>query len=79
MFLNYYTFTIPPALSSIRQTHACSTNSNASPAKHVAFALSHIIMGPYIWNSIPQDCEHSATLSSFESKLKRFLFPESFS
>ena len=40
IFLSYCTFTVRPALSALRQTHACS-NSNASTAKPMAFALSH--------------------------------------
>ena len=35
--------------------------------------------GPHIWNNLPQDIRHSATLSSFESQLKTFLFSEYFS
>ena len=35
--------------------------------------------GPHIWNNLPQDIRHSATLSSFKSKLKTFLFSEYFS
>ena len=38
IFLSYCTFTVPPALSALRQTHACS-NSFASTAKPMAFAL----------------------------------------
>ena len=41
IFLSYDTFTVLPALSA-RQTQACS-NSNASIAKPMAFALSHIL------------------------------------
>ena len=33
-------FTVLPALSALRQTHACA-DSNASTAKPIAFALSH--------------------------------------
>ena len=40
--LSCYTFTVLPALSALRQTHACS-KSNASTAKPMAFALSHIL------------------------------------
>ena len=29
--------------------------------------------GPHIWNNLPQDIRHSATLSSFKSKLRTFL------
>ena len=42
IFLSCYTFTILPALSALRQTHACS-KSNASNAKPMAFALSHTL------------------------------------
>ena len=34
--------------------------------------------GPHIWNNLPQDIRQSATLSSFKSKLKIFLFSEYF-
>ena len=72
-FLSYYTYTVLPALSALCQTHACS-NSNASTAEPMAF--SHF--GPHIWNNFPQDIRHSATLSSFKSQLKTFLFSENF-
>ena len=42
IFLSCYTFTVLPALSALRQTHACS-RSNASTAKPMAFALSHTL------------------------------------
>ena len=35
--------------------------------------------GPHIWNNLPQDIRHSATLPSFKSQLKTFLFSEYFS
>ena len=35
--------------------------------------------GPHIWNNLPQDIRHSATLSSFKIPLKTFLFSEYFS
>ena len=35
--------------------------------------------GPHIWNNLPRDIRHSATLSSFKSQLKTFLFSEYFS
>ena len=35
--------------------------------------------GPHIWNNLPQDTIHSATLSSFKSQLKTFFFSEYFS
>ena len=34
--------------------------------------------GPLIWNSLPQDLRHCATLSSFKAKLKTFLFSQYF-
>ena len=49
---------------SIRKTHGFRT-------------FSHF--GPHIWNNLPQDIRHSATLSSFKSQLKTFLFSEYFS
>ena len=47
----------------IRKTHGFRT-------------FSHF--GPHIWNNLPQDIRHSATLSSFKSLLKTFLFSEYF-
>ena len=35
--------------------------------------------GPHIWNNLPQVIRHSATLSSFKSQFKTFLFSEYFS
>ena len=34
--------------------------------------------GPHIWNSLPQDLRHCATMSSFKAKLKTFLFSQYF-
>ena len=34
--------------------------------------------GPRIWNSLPQDLRHCATLSSFKAKLKTCLFSQYF-
>ena len=42
IFLSCYTFTVLPALSALRQTHACS-KSNASTPKPMAFAFSHTL------------------------------------
>ena len=36
-------------------------------------------LGPHIWNNLLQNIRHSATLSSFMSKLETFLFAEYFS
>ena len=38
--------------------------------------LSHFLT---LWNNLPQDIRHSATLSPFKSQLKTFLFSEYFS
>ena len=43
---------------------------------HGFHTFSHF--GPHIWNNLPQDIRHSATLSSFKSQLKTFLFSEYF-
>ena len=61
--------------SDLRQTRACS-KSNASTAKPMDFALSHTLAP---WNNLPQHIRHSATVSSFKSKLKTFLLSEYFS
>ena len=68
IILNYCTFAVLPALFTLHQTHTCS-NSNISTTKPMTFALSHIC---YDWNNLPQDIRHSATLSSYKSKLKTF-------
>ena len=44
---------------------------------HCFCTFSHF--GPHIWNNIPQDIRHSATLSSFRSQLKTLHFSEYFS
>ena len=44
---------------------------------HCFCVFSHF--DPHIWNNIPQDIRHSATLSSFKSQLKTLLFSEYFS
>ena len=38
---------------------------------HGFHTFSHF--GPHIWNNLPQDIRHSATLSSFKSQLNTFL------
>ena len=35
-------------------------------------------LGPHIFNSLPEDLRHCSTLSSFEAKLKTFLFSQYF-
>ena len=44
---------------------------------HGFCTFSHF--GPHIRNNLPQDIRHSATLSSFKSKLRTFLYSEYFS
>ena len=39
---------------------------------HGFCTFSHF--GPHIWNNLPQNIRHSATLSSFKSQLKTFLW-----
>ena len=72
--LSYYTFTVLPALSALRQTHA-SSNSNASTTKPMAFALSHT-SALTVGTISPKIDRRSATLSFFKSKLKTFFFSE---
>ena len=77
-FLNYFSCTALPALSALHQTHACS-NSDASTAKLMAFALSAIsVRIIIIFNNLPQDVWHSNSLPPFKNKLKTFLFSEHF-
>ena len=64
-------------LSALRWTHACS-KSNALTTKPVAFALSHTL-APTSGTISPKTSGTRATLSSFKSKLKTFLFSEYFS
>ena len=61
-------------LIALRQTHACS-NSNASTAKPMAFALSHT-SALTVGTISPKIDRRSATLSFFKSKLKKFFFSE---
>ena len=41
-------------------------------------AQSFSCFGPHIWNLLPQDLRHCSTLSSFEAKMKTFLFSQYF-
>ena len=72
--LNYCTITVLPTLSVLRQTHACS-NSNASTTNPIVFTLFYTL-APTSGTIFPKT---SGNLSSFKSKLKRFLFSEYFS
>ena len=60
----------------LRQTHMLKLQ-RFNGKTHGFRTFSHF--GPHIWNNFPQDIRHSATLSSFKSKLKTFLFSECFS
>ena len=65
----------PLSLLFVRHTHA--QNPTLQPQNPW---LSHFLtLWPHIWNNLPQDIRHSATLSSFKSQLKTFLFSEYFS
>ena len=44
--------------------------------KHGEAAFSYY--APYIWNKLPETCRSAATLSSFKSRLKTFLFAAAF-
>ena len=35
-------------------------------------------LGPYVWNSLPQDIRQCSTLTSFKTNLKTFLFAQYF-
>ena len=68
----------PPRSLRSSSDNACS-KSNASTAKPMAFSLSHTL-APHLEQSPPRPCiRNSATLSSFKSQLKTFLFSEYFS
>ena len=75
IFLSCYTFVLP-ALSALRQTRMLKIQ-RFNRKTHGFRTFSHF--GPHIWNNLPQDIRHSATLSSFKIQLKTFLFPEYFS
>lgn len=45
-----------------------------SKAAHGAFSY----YGPTLWNSFPQELRSAATVSSFKSKLKTYLFAQAF-
>ena len=47
---------------------------NTSMALHSAFSST----GPRLWNKLPQDIINSNNIESFKTKLKTFLFPESY-
>ena len=66
----------PDLTAALRQRHACS-NSNPSTAKPMAHFGPHI-RNTHIWKHSPPrhqaHCYFTLSLSSFRSKLKRFLF-----
>ena len=70
VFLSCYTFTVLTAYSTLRQTHMLKLQRFKCKT-HGFLTFSHF--GPHIWNNLPQDIRHSATLSSFKSKLKTSL------
>ena len=64
------------SLSSLSDTHMLKIQ-RFNRKTHGFRTFSHF--GPHIWNNLPQDIRHYATLSSFKSQLKTFLFSEYFS
>ena len=74
--LNYCSCTSLPALSALHQTHAYS-NSDASTAKLMAFALSPVSVLTSGTTS-PQDVRLSTTLPSFKNKFNTLLSAEHF-
>ena len=77
IFLSYWTFTVLPALSGRSSSDTRMLKLQRFNRKTHGFrTFSHFV--PHIRNNLPQD-RHSATLSSFKSKLKTFLFSEYFS
>ena len=76
IFLNYYTLTVLPALRSSSDTRMLKLQ-RFNRKTHDFRTFSHF--GPNILNNLPQDIRHSATISSFKSKIKTFLLSEYFS
>ena len=74
-FLNCYMSTLHLVCYALLPTPACWKSSNKN-ACHGFCAFS--CFGPHIWNSLPQDLGHYSTPSSFEAKLKTFLFSQYF-
>ena len=70
-FWVYYAFTVLPAPSALRQTHAC-LNSNASTVKPMAFSLSHT-SAPTSGKTSPNLPTLSATFSSFKRFYRCFI------
>ena len=89
MCYNAITGSAPSCLSELLHLYSPSRSLRSSPdtrmlkiqrfdrKTHGFRTFSHF--GPHIWNNLPQDIRHSATLSSFKSQLKTFLFSEYFS
>ena len=89
MCYSLITGSAPSYLSELLQLYSPSRSLRSSPDTHMLKiqrfnrkthrfrTFSHF--GPHIWNNLPQDIKHSATLSSFKSQLKTFLFSEYFS
>ena len=89
MCYNVITGSAPSYLSELLRLYSPSRSLRTSPdtrmleiqrfnrKTHGFHTFSHF--GPHIWNNLPQDIRHSATLSSFKSQLKTFLFSEYFS
>ena len=89
MCYNAITGSAPSYLSELLHLHSPSRSLRSSSdtrmlkiqrfnrKTHGFRTFSHF--GPHIWNNLPQDTRHSATLSFFKSQLETFLFSEYFS
>ena len=73
--LNYRSCTALPSLFALHQTHACS-NSYASTAKLMAFALSPILV--LTFGTTSHKMSDTTSLPSFKNKFKTFLVCEHF-
>ena len=84
MCYNAITGSAPSYLSELPHLYSPSRSLRSSSDTHAQTPtlqpqnpwISHFC--PHIWNNLPQDTRHSATVSSFKSKLKTFLFSEYF-
>ena len=72
----------PAYLSELLHVYTPSRTLRSSSDSHMLeiqqYKRTFFCFGPHIWNSIPQDLRHCATLSSFKAKLKTFLFSQYF-
>ena len=85
VYLNVYMISHPPTFLYGTQTinKQISNKQNSTRKKEAAANVlkntPHQKTTTHTWNNLPQDIRHSATLSSFKTQLKTFLFSEYFS